>query len=157
MENQTDNAKLIGKRNTFCQQQFDKYDVPAREKIKAVLCEFVQDNPDIYQQDLIITDTEYTKYKFIELQVFTYWDSNNIPSCGVFVYERKAKYDDDTLFISLNKDMNTCLIFDAKSFKYSKPRRLKKYSREYVYDVPMHRIITISLNKLTANFIKKYY
>jgi hypothetical protein len=157
MKKYVNDKNLVGKRSVFCQQQFDKYDIPAREKIKNALCDFVLDNPDIYQQDLLITDTEYTKYKFIEIQVFTYWNDNTIPSCGVFVYERKAKYDEDTLFITLNKNMNTCLIFDAQSFKFSKPRRLKKYSREYVYDIPMNRILTVSLDKLTPKFIKTFY
>lgn len=151
-----DDKNLIGKRNVFNQQQFEKYDVPARDKIKNALPEFVMDNPDIYQQDLIITDLEYTKYKYIEIQVFTYWNDNNTPK-NVFVYERKAKYDVDTLFITLNKKMSACLIFDAKSFKFTKARRLKKYSREFVYDVPTHRIVTVSIDKLNPKFIKMFY
>jgi hypothetical protein len=153
----TNDKNLVGKRRIFDQNLFDKYDIPAREKIKIALTDFVIDNPDIYQQDLIITDPEYTKYKYIEIQVFTYWNDNNSPTNGVFVYERKAKYELDTLFITLNKNMTTCLIFDAQSFKLSKPRRLKKYSREFVYDVPSHRIVTVSLEKLTPKFIKMFY
>ena len=149
---------LVGKRRIFDEKLHEKYDVPAREKIKCALCDFVIDNPDIYQQDLIIVDPEYTKYKYIELQVFTYWNTNNnMPKDGVFVYERKAKYDTDTLFITLNKDMTKCLIFDAQSFKFTKPRRLKKYSREFVYDVPGYRIVPISLDKLCPKFIKMFY
>jgi hypothetical protein len=151
-----DDKNLIGKRSIFSQEQFNKYDIPAREKIKLALTDFIIDNPDIYQQDFIIIDPNYVKYKYIEIQVFTYWDNNNAPN-KVFVYERKAKYETDTLFITLNKKMSTCLIFDAKSFKFSKPRRLKKYSREFVYDVPGHRIVTVALEKLTPKFIKMFY
>jgi len=147
--------KMVGKRNAFDQEMFDKYDVPARTIIKKALGEFVIDNPDIYQQDLIVTDGE-CRYKFIELQVFTYWTDQQYPD-ELFVYERKAKYELDTLFITLNKDMTMCLIFDAQSFKYSKPRRLKKYSREFVYDVPKHRIIVIEVKLLTPKFIKFSY
>jgi hypothetical protein len=147
---------LIGKRRIFDPALFEKYDVPAREKVKLALNNWAIDNPDIYQQDLIINDNEYTKYKYIELQVFNYWTNDNIPD-SVFVYERKSKYDVDTLFITLNKQMTSCLIFDAQSFIFSKPRRLKKYSREFVYDVPIYRIVTISLNKLSPSFIKKFY
>lgn len=150
-------VNLLGKRRIFDEKLHEKYDIPAREKIKCALCDFVIDNPDIYQQDLIIIDPEYTKYKYIELQVFTYWDKSNMPDAGVFVYERKAKYDCDTLFITLNKDMTKCLIFDAQSFKYSKPRRLKKYSREFVYDIPCYRIVSVSLDKLSPKFIKMFY
>ena len=147
---------LVGKRRIFDQTLFEKYDIPARDKIKLALCDFVIDNPDIYQQDLVIVDTDYTKYKYIEIQVFTYWSTDNVPNTPIFVYERKAKYDTDTLFITLNKNMTTCLIFNAQSFKHSKPRRLKKYSREFVYDVPGHRIVTVSLVKLSPKFIKMF-
>lgn len=147
--------KLVGKKSAFSQKSFDKYDVPAREIIKNALQDFVIDNPDIYQQDLIITDAE-CKYKFIELQVFTYWTDQPFPD-ELFVYERKAKYESDTLFITLNKDMTMCLIFDAQSFKYSKPRRLKKYSREFVFDVPKYRIVVIEVDRLTSKFIKLCY
>lgn len=152
-----DDKNLIGKRRVFDQGLFEKYDIPAREKIKTALNNFVVDNPDEYQQDLIITDETYTKYKYIEIQVFTYWTTDYTPEGDVFVYERKAKYDYDTLFITLNKDMTACMIFDAESFKYKTPRRLKKYSREYVYDIPKFRIVTVKLSRLTPEYLKKYY
>lgn len=157
MKKLVEDKNLIGKRRVFDQDLFNKYDIPAREKVKLALSDFVIDNPDEFQQDLIIIDENYKKYKFIEIQVFTYWTTDYTPEGDVFVYERKAKYEYDTLFITLNKDMTACLIFDAESFKYTKPRRLKKYSREYVYDIPKFRIVTVKLDRLTPEYIKKYY
>lgn len=51
MAKYVDDKHLVGKRSIFNQKQFEKYDIPARERIKKALSEFVIDNPDIYQQD----------------------------------------------------------------------------------------------------------
>ena len=128
------------KHKSFSQELLDKYDLPAREKIKEKLGEFVIDNPNPYKQDLIITKEDY-KYKYIELQVCTAWVGEKIPYKNVYVFERKGCYGEDTLFITLNKFLTKIYIFDATSFKNSKPRRIKKYSREYIYDIPWNRIM----------------
>lgn len=146
---------IQGKHKAFDQCMFDKYDAPAREIIKEALKEFVIDNPDQYKQDLIITDETY-KYKYIELQVCASWLGDKFPYEKVFVYERKCHYGEDTLFITLNRNMTCGYIFDAKSFRESKPRRFKKYSREFVYDIPWNRIMPIIINNLTPDIIKLY-
>ena len=156
MKKYRNDPNLQGKRRIFDQELHDKYDIPARAIIKKALGDFVIDNPDIYQQDLIVCDDTY-KYKYIEIQVFTYWADGIYPSDGVFVYERKAKYDVDTLFITLNKEMDQCLVFDAGSFKFSKPRRIKKYGREFVYDVPNNRIVALKMNRLSPQFLRSFY
>jgi hypothetical protein len=134
---------------------FDKYDTPAREKIKAALGDFIRDNPDQYKQDFVITEEDY-KYKYIEIQVCASWTGDKFPYENVFVYERKGHYDEDTLFITLDRNMTHGYVFDAKSFKGSKPRRFKKYSREFVYDIPWNKIMPILVSKLTPNIIKLY-
>ena len=147
------NMKGIHKK--FDKILFNKYDIPAREKIKKFLGSFVCDNPDPYKQDFIITD-ENCKYKYIEIQVCTNWLGEKFPFDNVFIYERKYHYGEDTLFITLNKNLTKGLIFDASSFKKSKPRRLKKYSREYVYDVPWYRILPFAVDCLDIEVIKLY-
>ncbi len=47
-------------------------------------------------------------------------------------------------------------LFDAKSIGSIKPRRLKKYSREFVYDVPWHRVMKVSINDLNKETIELY-
>ena len=64
MKKLVDDKNLIGKRRVFDQDLFNKYDIPAREKIKLALNNFVVDNPDEFQQDLIIDNEEYKKYKY---------------------------------------------------------------------------------------------
>lgn len=155
MKQYVNDDNLKGKRKIFSQELFDKYDLPAREVIKNALKEFVADNTDIYMQDLIITDPEF-KYKYIELQVCADWIGVNYPHDSVYVYERKHRYGDDTLFITLNKCMSKGFIFDAKSFKDLKPRRIKKYGREFVYDIPWNRIMPFIVSNLNIDLIKMY-
>lgn len=145
---------IKGKHKVFDQGLCDKFDKPAREKIKNILGDFVIDNPNIYAQDLVINDPTY-KYKYLELQVCANW-IENYPYEKVFIYERKFHYDIDTLFITLNKDLSKGFVFDAQSFKLSKPHRFKKYAREFVYDVPWNRIMQVCLDDFDIQTLKLY-
>ena len=147
--------KLQGKHKAFDQCLFEKYDLPAREIIKNALKDFIDDNPNIYEQDFIINDPEF-KYKFIEIQVCINWKQDTYPYEKVFIYERKYHYGEDTLFITLNKNITKGFIFEAKSFKNSKPRRLKKYSREFVYDIPWNLIMPINIDDFNKETIKLF-
>lgn len=149
------NNSLQGKHKVFDQCLFNKYDVPARTKVKDILKEFVIDNPDQYKQDLIINDIE-CKYKYIELQVCASWIGDTYPFEKVFIYERKSVYGEDTLFLTLNHDLSRGYVFSAKSFKDTKPRRIKKYAREYVYDIPWNKIMPVLIEELTPDIIKMY-
>jgi len=147
--------QYIGKKNPFNEGLFDKYDIPAREKIKNILKEFVIDNPDIYAQDLIITDPT-CKYKYLELQVCATWVGDKYPFDKIFVYERKRRYNNDTLFLTLSKHFDKGYIFDADSFKDAPPRRIKKYSREFVYDVPWNKVMHVYVDNLEKEEILMY-
>ena len=147
--------KLVGKHSKFDKKMFEKYDTPAREKIKNRLLDFVKDNPDIYQQDLIITEENF-KYKFIEIQVCATWVGDKFPFKNVYLYERKGKYNEDTLFITLNKNLTKGYLFDATSIKDVTPRRFRKYGREFVFDVPWHRILSFDISVLDKELIEMY-
>lgn len=149
------NISLVGKHKKFDKRLYEKYDLPAREVVKSKLKDFVIDNPNPYEQDLVITKDNY-KYKYIELQVCTAWVGDKIPYDNVYVFERKARYGDDTLFITLNKHLTQAYVFDAISFKNNKPRRIKKYSRYYVYDVPWNRIMEINIDCLDMESLMLY-
>jgi len=148
-------TSIQGKHKAFDKKLFDRYDVPARERIKNLLKEFVSDNPDQYKQDLIINDRT-CKYKYIEIQVCATWIGDKYPFENVFIYERKSHYGEDTLYLTLNHDMSRGYIFSFQNIKDMKPRRLKKYSREYVYDVPWYRIMNVLIDDLTADTILMY-
>lgn len=149
------NPALKGKHLAFSQEMFDKYDVPARKVIKQCLGDFVIDNPDEYKQDLIITD-EKCKYKYIEIQVCINWIGNNYPYEKMYLHERKGCYDADTLFITLNKDLSRGYVFSAKGIKDMPLRRIKKYSREFVYDIPWHKTMPIITDEFTPQIINLY-
>lgn len=146
--------KLEGKIKKFDMRLYEKYDLPARELLKQKLGNNVQDNPDIYAQDLLLI-IDKCKYKYIELQVCTTWVNDKYPYQCPFVYERKASFSNDTLFIVLNKNMSKGLLFDRESLN-KKPRRLKKFSRTFVYETPWHRIIEFYFDYFDADTILSY-
>ena len=148
-------TRLKGKHSCFDKKLYEKYDLPAREIIKKALGEFVKDNPDPYRQDLVITDKDF-KYKYIELQVCTNWINDQFPYKNVYIYERKNIYGADTLFITLDKHMTQGYVFDGESYDFNKPKRLKKYSREFVYDIPWHRVMYFMVDKITPDDLKLY-
>ena len=147
---------LIGYRRRFCEQLHQKYDIPARIKLKEVFGDYLLENPDKYGQDFII-NSKTCKYEFLEVQVCSSWLAG-YPFDKVWIYERKSiyKYDDKTLFLTLNKRLTKGFIFDIASIKDVKPRRLRKYSREFVYDIPWNRVLKVYLDTVDKETIEYY-
>jgi len=145
---------LKGKIKKFDQKLYDIYDTPAREIIKKKLGECVKDNPDIYAEDLLI-ENDKCKYKFIELQVCAKWTNNDYPFKLPFVFERKGHFSDKTLFIILNKDMNKGLLF-GKKFLKKEPRRYKKYSRYFVYEIDWFYVMRFYCEYLDMDLLEIY-
>lgn len=154
METEYHKTKMIGKKNKFSQNLFDKYDIPARKKLLDQLGNILSENPDQYGPDLIINSND-CKYKYLEVQVCATW-IDNYPFEKVFVYERKGRYKTDTMFITLDKHFTKGFIFDTKNIEKIKPRRLKKYSREYVYDIPWPRCMSVDVKFLDKETLDMY-
>ena len=139
-----DNVKGFVKR--YDENLKKKYDDPLREILKNRLGDFIEDNPDQYQQDFIIT-CDKCAFKYLEVQVCVNW-INDYPYDKLFLYSRKLKYNDDTLFITFSRSLEEGYLFKMRDILKNKPRRLKKYSREFVYDVPWHKTIKIATKYL---------
>jgi len=146
---------IIGRIKKFSQRLYEKYDVPARKIMKEKLGDHVKDNPNIYEEDMLL-DIPDCKYKFLELQVCTSWLDGKYPHEQPFVYARKKLFSDLTLFLVLNKTMTRGLLFNKESL-LDTPRRIKKYSRSFVYEVPWYRVMEICINALDIETIKLYY
>ena len=139
---------MTGLHTYFNKNMYEKYDIPARKKLLDILGDLLLENPDIYNQDFIINqELCKCKYKYLEVQVNASWEQVNYPDSCISVYERKSKYDTDTLYLTMNKLMTRGYLFDRKSFS-EKPRRLKKYSREFVYDINFNQAMLVELECL---------
>jgi hypothetical protein len=147
-------SKMIGKKSKFSQDMCDKFDKPAREIIKTILGEYIEDNPDIYGEDMIINIPE-CRYKYLELQVCINWISETFPYEKPYIYARKQKFADGTLFLVLNKNMTKGLLFNKKSISED-ARRVKKYSREFVYEIPWNRILPVYMSNFDKDVILMY-
>lgn len=138
----------------FDQKLCDKYDIPARNKIKEILGEYIIDNPDLYGADMILNIPE-CRYKYIELQVCTTWIGEKFPHQLPFIYERKIKYENDTLFLVFDKNLKKGLLFSRK-YVTDKKKRLKKYSREFIYEVRWNYVMPIYMETFDKNELLKY-
>lgn len=143
---------IPGKVLKFNQKMFDKYDIPARNKIKELLGDNIIDNPNKYGQDMII-NIKKCKYKYLELQVCTTWYNDRYPHKTAHIASRKIKYGSDTLFLTFDKHFKYGMIFDTVNVDPGKPKRKEKYSREYIYDIPWNDVYTINLNDLDVKFL----
>jgi len=149
------NYKLKGKHKRFDEKLYKKYDIKARKKIKEKLGDYIKDHPNKYKQDFIIIDPD-SYYKYLEIQVCSQWTTKKYPYDNVFVYERKSLYDGNTLYLTLNNVLTEGLLFDRDSLG-KKPRRLKKGSREYVYDILWNMVLSVHLSTLSKQIIKSYW
>jgi len=135
----------------FDEQLFNQYDKPPRRKLKEILGNFVSDNPNIYKQDLII-NSKTCKYKFIEFQVCTQW-TDKYPYKFLYIYERKKKYGEDTLFITFNKKFTKVYLFDVNGIENF--RNLDKYPSVWVYTIPLYKAKYVKLLDLNKQIIKQ--
>lgn len=140
---------IQGKVKCFDEELLKKFDFPARNKIKQIMGSFVADNPEEHGQDLLITSNN-CKYKYLELQVCAQWVNEKYPYDKLFIYARKIKYNSDTLFMTLSRNLKWGYLFDTYKIKKEKvnPRRFKKYSREFVYDIPWCHTVPVSIDNL---------
>ena len=139
--------KVVGKVMKFNKKMHDKYDIPAREKIKSIIGEFIIDNPDKFGQDMMIK-LNNCKYRYLELQVCTTWINKKYPHDFMYIYARKAKYNSDTLFLTLNKKLEYGYFFDNTNINHNKPKRIKKYSRQFIYNIPWTDVIFVTIDIL---------
>lgn len=146
--------KLQGKIKKFDQYLYDKYDQPARQILKDKLGDCVKDNPDIYAEDMLL-ELKGCKYKYIELQVCAEWFTDVYPHPYPYVYERKGHFSDKTLYIIFNKIMTKGLLFDKDSLE-KKPKRIRKFSRIFVYNVPWNRVLRFETEYLDKDLLKYY-
>jgi hypothetical protein len=141
--------KLKGKKGRFNQKLFNKYDQKARDTvIKALGKDIVDDHPDPFRPDLIIKKEANCRYHYLELQVCTAWINDDFPYEYVYIYERKMKYGDKCMFLVLNKSMTRGYLFNTRKMEDHKPRRVKKYSREYVFDIPWNKCLLVYMEHL---------
>lgn len=148
-------TNIYGKKRVFSQDLYNKYDIPARNKIKSIFSDKIIDNPDEYGQDMIIKIDD-CKYKYLELQVCSDWITPTFPRKFPYIYERKKRYGDDTLFLVFNKWLTKGLIFDTTVLVNEKPSRIKKYSREFIYEIPWNRTVLFYTKFLSNNTLKSY-
>lgn len=143
-----------GKVKKFNEDLSNKYDIKARDIIKKILGDAVCDNPNIYGEDMIVKCKDII-YKFIELQVCAEWDTPKFPYKFPFVYARKMRFSNDTLFITFNRDFTKLILFDRLAID-EKPTRLIKYSRELVNLVGWGKVLQLDIEDFNLNSIKMY-
>ena len=152
--NENKKIKLCGKKSKFNEKLYEKYDIPARQKIKEVLGDNICDNPDKYGEDMILL-IDGCKYKYLELQVCADWTGDKYPFPYPYIYERKIKFSNESLFLVFNRNMNKGFIFSRKAIT-GKPKRIQKYSREFIYEIQWNKVLPVYMDNFSAETILMY-
>lgn len=145
---------MNGKVKVFDKKLSDKFDVRARQIIRDLLGKGVMDNPKTYGEDILVL-TDQIPYGYIELQVYGKWIDDKFPYPMPYIYERKMKFNPNTLFVCFNAEFSKVVIF-SKSCIDKKKHRVEKYSREFIHYIPWHKTMTINVNNLTYDRILSY-
>jgi len=145
---------MMGRAKKFDQKLSDAFDTKSREMIKKLLKDSVDDNPNKYGEDMIVIDKKIP-YHYIELQVYGKWSGKYFPHNMPYVYERKMKFSDKTLFVCFNSKYDELIMFCRTSI-HPKKYRLKKYSREMICYVPWSRAVRIEIKDFTIESILNY-
>ena len=152
--NENKKIKLCGKKSKFNEKLYEKYDIHARQKIKEVLGDNICDNPDKYGEDMILL-IDGCKYKYLELQVCADWTGDKYPFPYPYIYERKIKFSNESLFLVFNRNMNKGFIFSRKAIT-GKPKRIQKYSREFIYEIQWNKVLPVYMDNFSAETILMY-
>ena len=144
---------ISGSVKKFDKTLFDRYDTDARQMIKNILGDLVEDNKNKYGEDMVFTKKDFP-FKYLEIQVVSLWEYNFFPYTLPFVYARKMRFSDETLFITFNKFLNEILIFEKRGIS-NVPSRLKKYDREMVHYVPWYNTYRFKTANLSERLIRE--
>ena len=136
----------------FNQSIFNKTDKIARNTLINILPSRLKNNDDKYGVDLIF-DTRI--YNHIEVEVVLSWsDDKKGPFGGnVKLFERKLRYDNDTLFIQLNNKQTKLVIFSRKHVDMDRYYTTVNGSKSYW--VTNYRVFDIK--DFTFKDVLKYY
>ena len=136
----------------FNQSIFNKTDKVARDTLINILPTRLTNNDDKYGVDLIF-DTRI--YNHIEVEVVLSWgDDKDGPFGGnVKLFERKLRYDNDTLFIQLNNKQTKLVIFSRKQVDIDRYYTTVNGSKSYW--IKQYRVFNI--NEFTFKDVLKYY
>ena len=143
----------VGKHKVFDKDLSDAFDIKAREIIKSCLGPGIIDNPNKYGEDMIVL-TSRIPYGYIELQVYGKW-IDVFPYPMPYIYERKMRFNPNTLFICFNVRFDKAIVFSKSAIDPQK-YRVEKYSREYIHYVKWHKAMVLDVSSLTYDSIECY-
>jgi hypothetical protein len=137
----------------FNQDLKDHYEKIPRKFIKESLGKtYVKDNDNIYGEDMVLLKDDLS-FKYIELQVYGNW-INKYPFEKPYVFERKMRLSENTLFICFNKDYSKIILFLKDKLK---DRKKFNNNGEYIYTIDWNDTIVIDSCDLSMKFLDTYF
>lgn len=136
----------------FDQNMKDFYEKIPRKIIKECLGNNVIDNRNIYGEDMIILN-DNLRIDFIEIQVYGKW-RESFPYDKPFIFERKEKLDDNTLFVCFNYDYTKIIMFEKKDLSSKSKHNIYN---ENIINVEWSDVYELSRDELSMQFLERFF
>jgi hypothetical protein len=152
----TYNSSAIGRHKRFS-SILGMWDTISRGRMRAVFGDTIKDCPDPYGVDFLITDKN-CRYTQLEIQVVKKWkEGGEYPYPNITLFTRKGRYDDKTLFCSINRQLTECYLFYLSDEDRKNPTRLFPDSEEYVYNISWPHCMKLYLHTVTGSILASLY
>lgn len=133
------------------------WDVISRGRIRAVFGDSVKDNEDVYGVDFLINEPA-CRYTQLEIQVVKKWrEGEEYPYPNLSIFTRKGRYDDKTLFCTLNQELTECYLFYLSDSDRETTTPLFPESKEYVYNISWKNATKLFLHTVDGSILSRLY
>lgn len=135
----------------FDQNMKEYYEKIPRKLLKKCLGSNIIDNENIFGEDMIVLN-DRLRIDFIEIQVYGKW-KNEFPYDKPFIFERKLKLDDNTLFICFNYDYTKIIMFEKNDL--SEKTKHPTYD-ENIINVEWKDVYELNSDELNMQFLERH-
>jgi hypothetical protein len=133
------------------------WDVISRGRMRAVFGSSIKDNDDVYGVDFMINEPK-CRYTQLEIQVVKKWrEGQEYPYPNITIFTRKGRYDEKTLFCSLNRELTECYLFYLSEADRETPTPLFPESKEYVYSISWQNATKLFLHTVDGSILSRLY
>lgn len=149
-------STAVGRHKRFS-AELGMWDVISRGRMRAVFGSTISDCPDIYGVDFLINDPT-CRFTQLEIQVVKKWrEGKEYPYENLSIFTRKGRYDDKTLFCSINRQLTECYFFYLSDADRENPVKLFPESKEYIFNISWDNAIKIFLHTVDGSILSRLY
>jgi hypothetical protein len=133
------------------------WDTLARARLRAVFGTAIQDHWNSRAVDFLVLDKK-CYFNQLEVQVAKKWrEGKPYPYEHLAVFTRKGRYDEKTLFCTLNRELTVCYLFNLREEDKKHTIPCPGSPEERLYCIPQNRSILLYLHIADESTLSKLF